>query len=390
MIAAVGRLLRTIGVARAPLAAFVAMGVFWGTWSAVIPAVRTATGVDDAQLGRALLAVAVGALPAMLLGGRLVDRVGPWLVSLSVALFGMAAMLPAAAGSVWTLTAALLALGTASGFMDTVMNTRVSAIESLRGIRLMHLAHGSFALTFFVAATLTGVAREAGIGYPTLLVTAGLLILTAAVTARGSIAEPAVEAPPSTGRWWPTPVVVLLGLITMVAFLAENGLQSWSALHLERTLAAGAAIGGLGPGMLELAVAAGRFAGQGLAGRLGDGALIATASALGSAGAFLLALAPSAAWALVGLAIAGVGLSVIAPSAFSLVGRTATPERRGAAVAAAGVIGYTGFFIGPAVLGLTAARFGLTAAISVIALLIGTTPLLWLLVRQFRAPAPIG
>lgn len=172
----------------------------------------------------------------------------------------------------------------------------------------------------------------------------------------------------------------------MLAFLAENGLQSWSALHLESDLGAGAAIGGIGPGLLELTVAGGRFAGQALAGRLGDGAMLILASLVGGAGATLFALAAAPPAALVGLAVAGAGLSVIAPTAFGLAGRAVPPERRGSAISTTGIIGYTGFFIGPAVLGLMSSSFGLRAALLTIAGLIGLVPLMWLAVAAQRSP----
>lgn len=82
---------------RAPLAGFFAMGIFWGTWSALVPQVKAAVGAGDGALGLALLCVAVGAVPAMLAGSRLADRAGPGLLPASVAAFALAAPLPALA-----------------------------------------------------------------------------------------------------------------------------------------------------------------------------------------------------------------------------------------------------------------------------------------------------
>src|SRR3954464_14735371 len=56
--------------------AFAAYGLFWGTWGAALPALRDAAAVDDSGLGTALLFVGLGALPAMLVTGRAVDRFG--------------------------------------------------------------------------------------------------------------------------------------------------------------------------------------------------------------------------------------------------------------------------------------------------------------------------
>jgi MFS family permease len=58
----------------------------------------------------------------------------------------------------------------------------------------------------------------------------------------------------------------------------------------------------------------------------------------------------------------GIGSSVIAPTAFSLVGRLADPQARARAVARATLLGYFGYFFGPPTLGLIAGAFGLRMA----------------------------
>ena len=69
---------------RGPLAAFVGLGLLWGGWAALVPAVQEAVGASKGTLGLALLFVAVGSLPAMLFTGRELDRRGtsilPWLI----------------------------------------------------------------------------------------------------------------------------------------------------------------------------------------------------------------------------------------------------------------------------------------------------------------------
>ncbi|MEY3309287.1 MAG: hypothetical protein RLZZ413_3325, partial [Pseudomonadota bacterium] len=89
---------------------------------------------------------------------------------------------------------------------------------------------------------------------------------------------------------------------------------------------------------------------------LKGGALI---SALGALGA---AVATSPALAYTGFIVMGIGSSVIAPTAFSLVGRLADPQARARAVARATLLGYFGYFFGPPMLGVIAGTFGLRMA----------------------------
>ena len=56
--------------------AFAAFGAFWGVWGASVPRVQDQAGIGDGELGFALLFVGAGALPAMLLVGRALDRWG--------------------------------------------------------------------------------------------------------------------------------------------------------------------------------------------------------------------------------------------------------------------------------------------------------------------------
>ena len=105
-----------------PLMGFVAMGVFWGAWGTLIPVVKTTTAASDAELGMALLCVALGAIPAMILGGRMVDRLGVrLLLPIAIAAFGASAVLPAMAQDPFALGLCLLILGFCSGFMDIIM-----------------------------------------------------------------------------------------------------------------------------------------------------------------------------------------------------------------------------------------------------------------------------
>ena len=59
------------------LGGFAAFGAFWGAWGATLPAIQSHAGVDDGQLGVALLFIGAGALVAMRGAGTLVDGGAP-------------------------------------------------------------------------------------------------------------------------------------------------------------------------------------------------------------------------------------------------------------------------------------------------------------------------
>ena len=70
------------------LGGFAAFGVFWGAWGATLPAVQSHAGVDDGQLGIALLCIGAGALVSMRVAGTLVDRWGAPALPAALAAFG--------------------------------------------------------------------------------------------------------------------------------------------------------------------------------------------------------------------------------------------------------------------------------------------------------------
>ncbi|WP_353646803.1 MFS transporter [Mesorhizobium sp. WSM2239] len=375
--------LRTI---RAPVMAFLAMGVFWGAWHALIPRVKFDAGASDAALGSALLCVAVGAIPAMMLGGQLVGRLGPWLLPASIALFGIAAMLPTLADDPIELGAALLVVGAASGFMDIMGNVRVSELESREKAGFMHLAHGLFSAAYLFAALSTGLARSIGIGPTAILGAVAAIMLAQAVCAvtrpPSPLRDPEPEVP--AGRILSLPVV-LFGGIVFAAFLAENGLQSWSALHLERSLAAAPTIDALGPAAIGLASFVGRVGGHFLTARIGEYAIIIASALVATVAVAIFATSSAIMPALAALFVAAAGISIIAPSAIGMAGRAAAPAKRGSAVATVSVMGYTGFFVGPAMLGFVAEHFGITIALGTVALILAAVMPLSLAAKRSAA-----
>jgi MFS family permease len=349
--------------ARPALASFAAMGMLWGSFAAALPDVKAMLGVDEAQLGLVLLASPVAAVAAMFAA----PSVGHWLGRLALPAvtlaMGLAFALPGHAPGLATFALAMAACGAASGTLDVLMNTRVAAIEAARGMHLMNLAHAGYSLGYAAAAVATGAARAAGWSPGDILsgVALGVVILALLAVERDGRIEGLgrVAGQPRRG---PGRVALLGGAIALVAFLTENAAEMWSALHIELTLGGSAAQGAWGPAAMALTMAAARIAGQGLITRLSPPRLLRWGGAVGAAGALIAAFAQSPAAAYAGLVVMAAGASVLAPTAFSVVGRLAAPDARARALARATQIGYFGYFIGPPLLGIIAATVGLRGA----------------------------
>jgi MFS family permease len=343
------------------LAGFLTLGLFWGAWAAVLPSVQEATHVSKGGLGVAMLFVSVGSIPAMfLLAAPAVDRFGARAVALGCALFAAATTLPGLATSFPVLVVTLAAAGIASGMLDVPVNANAGRIETVTGRRIMPLAHGVYSVGVLAGAVGAGLARGAGVGREPILLAVSVCIALTGLLAAGDRAP--VHAEPMRGIRIAR-ALVLVGLVGAAAFVVEGGIESWSALFLERQLHAEPSVSGLGPGVFGASMALGRFSGQ-LAHRISDRLLLGGGAAVSAVGCVLAALAPNAAVGLVGFAIGGAGVSLNAPVVFGLAGRR--PDAA-SAVATVTTIGYLGLLVGPPLVGLVAQVSSLRVSFVVLA-----------------------
>jgi MFS family permease len=347
-----------------PLAAFFAFGAFWGAWGVLLPDVKERSGASVTQLGLALFFVALAALPAMLVTGRVADRLGARAVGPALVLFGIAVMLPGLAGSVTQLALSLTLVGAASGALDVAINVAASAVEVSGGRRIIQIAHALFSAGFLVAALLTGAAREAGAEPFPVLLGVGVLLLAVAALNRG---HRGIASRPAERQLVFSRRLLLLGALCAVAFVVESGIENWSALFLETELDASPVVGGLGPGLFAAAMVAGRMSGQVLDVRLGDRVLLAAGAALAGVGLVVACSAPSIPVALVGFVLGGAGISVAAPTLFGAAGRGADETERGSAVASVTTVSYLGFLAGPPLIGAVSGAFDLRVGLAMLA-----------------------
>ena len=347
-------------------AAFASFGAFWGAWAALLPAVQRHVGASKSQLGLALLFVAVGALPAMLATGAIVDRLGRNVVAPALLLFAAAVVGPGFAPSLVVLGLSLVGVGVASGALDVAINAQASSLEEATGRRIMPVAHALFSAGLVVASVSVGLARQAGAKPGGVL-----LAVCAVVAATGALNARAVRLPRVTPgprrRLNLTRPLVALGLLCAVAFVVESGTENWSALYLESRLGGDPAVGGLGPAAFAAAMVAGRLGGGALERHLGERRLLVAGASVAASGLLVAAAAPSAGLALVGFAVTGIGISVAAPTLFGAAGRRADADDRGTAVAAVTTVSYLGFLCGPPLIGAVAGVWGLRVAMIALA-----------------------
>lgn len=379
--------LTAVRLAARPNAAFTSLGLFWGCWAGYVPVIKGGLGVSDGTFGLLLLGSAVGLVSAMWIAPRTDRALGARAMQVLATAFALAWLLPTLAPVPALFFLALVLVGLCSGLLDVTMNSRVSELEAQTGRSLMNGAHGMFSVGYTLGALYAGVMREAGQVPVVALMGVALAVVLLLVPRMHQ--APHVVPHPEAGRGayplWP---ILLCGGVVLSAFMTEAAVEAWSALHIERTLGGRAAEGALGPGMLGLTMTIGRFGGQVVAERLREVTVVVIAAALAATGSVIAAWAPGPLVAYVGFGMFGLGVSVIGPMGLALVGKMVPAHFRTEAISRAAVLGFSGFFFAPVIMGLISQAAGLRWAFTVMAVLVACAAPLALTLGRRRVSQP--
>lgn len=370
---------RPTAVSRAaPYLSFAGFGVFWGVWGAALPLLRAQAGVSDAAFGVALLLVGAGALPAMLLAGRLVDALGLRVAGLLLALLGaMGVVLAVVSASYVALCAGILAVGASSGAADVAINALAATAEKRTGRPVVARSHAAFSATVALsslgagalAATTDSLLAPFAVA-AVVVVALGLAVVagTRSAPARDAAVPDGRDAPARPGRlpWWTALLVV--GAIGALAFAAENAYQSWSAVLLTDEFAASPALAAVAPAAFAMTAALTRFTTAAITWRHPLATLV-LASLIATAGGLLTASASTLPLALAGIVAAAAGTAALFPTLLSYGLRPIPDGSRGRATSAITTVAYLGFVAGPAYFGLLADAAGVRGAFTGIAAL---------------------
>jgi len=334
------------------------LGFHVGVWAVQLAPLSAGLRLDPAALGAAVTVAAASGLVTLFAGGALADRVGrrPVLVT-GFAGTGTAFALMALAGSFATLMPAVLLYGLSVSFVDLGANTVGSAYEQAYAVTAMTGLHAWFSAGALTGAIGSATALAAGVSYR------GVYLALAAVMAAGLVAAlvadiPAPPAaapgrPPSrrSGRAvWRIPAVLFAIALISVTFFGDGALESFLSSYLQRTLAGGVLLSGLGIASYHFASLLGRLTATAVLRRFGERRVVTASGLLAAVGLLTAVTVPDAAGAIGGLLLVGFAIAPVVPTTLSLAGCSA-PGRSGQAVATT-TAGYSAFIISPLALAL--------------------------------------
>jgi MFS family permease len=350
--------------------AFVALGVFFGTWAVVAADAEDALGVGHGGFGALLALALAGTVTTSTLTGALVERwgTGAVLVLGCVAFAASAAAIGLGGGRALALGVATVALYSCSGVVDVAMNVAAAASLAERPghlVRFHALFNGGATLGAAAAAVVSRTTGEWRLAFA--LPSIVMLAAAAACRVRGVPSAPPGE---HQGLLHSLRVVRREGLVALAVVFAcsamvEGGIDTWGVLVLRDQLGVSLAAGATAYVLGQAVATASRALLGPVAGRFGAARGIAVGSGLAAVGLVAVGIAPAAV-AVVGLAVAATGVSVVWPMllAYASQGR----DRPAGVVSGVTATGYVGFVVGPAVVGSLAELVGLRSAVLLLAL----------------------
>lgn len=349
------------------LAAFALNGMFVGAYGASLPGLRDRLGTDARGIAVLLVAAGLAAVTSMQIGGRWADRSGargPTVAGAPVMAAGLltlawAPTLPAA-------VVGAIVFGVGNGSMDVAMNTLAVHVERRRGRPVMSRFHAFFSIGSAVGAGIaaivahTPVARDAVVAV-TLVIVAGLG-LAGLVAMRPSVPQSRPVARPAEARREPLPRATwLLGAMAVCFGLTEGTGFDWSSVHVTDVVGVEPGVGALGLVAVSVFMVAIRLVGDHAVERFGRRAVVGAGSATAVVGYAITVMATQLGPVLVGWALVGLGVGMIAPQIYGTAGHLGGGRVMGVVVG----FGYAAFLTGPALIGAIADHVGIARAMLV-------------------------
>lgn len=354
----------------AGLAAFAVFGALFGVWQVLLADLTRDLGLSPGPLGAALSIGFVASLPAMLVAGRVADRIGARRLGVGAGLL-LAAALAAFAGvaSYPLLVAVLLAFLAASGVYDVAINAFAIGLEQATERQVLPVLHAAFSGGGAAGALSAGLLVSAGVNFRLLYLAVGLLVAIVVLAWALTPSSAAHRAPSerSAASLYRHPVLLLLAAIAALTFLSEGAMESWSAIYLRSSLGLPALVGAAGVAIFHAAMMTGRLATAVVVRRLGRVPTMRSAGVAVVIGMALALATEAPPLILAGFLVVGLALAGVVPVVFSLAG-DAAPGRSGGASSVITTIGYAGFLIGPGLIGAVAEVTSLRLALGTVVL----------------------
>jgi MFS family permease len=357
---------RTLSIAQAQQYAlpvlFTLFGVIMGSWAGRIPAMAQRVHVSHSALSMVLLMGGLGAVLSYPVSSRMMASLGARKTLLFSGLALLCVLIAiGVAPTVPLLMMAVLSLGITASTFDVAINSAATAREKATGKSELSKLHGLGCAGGLAGATLGSLMASLHIMPVThFLMLAGPLAIVLYYAYTMLDADDTAGATVEKKKFTlPRGELLVLGALGFLGSMAECSIADWSGVFLKEHFGASDGLAPLALSCFSVMMLLSRLVGDKLKARYGARPLVTSGSMLGAAGLFFAVLSPNAYLALVGFAVAGLGMSLVFPFVFSAAGGQGP-----AALAGVASMAYSGSLMGPPVIGAIAQSFGMQIAIA--------------------------
>lgn len=351
---------------------FFVNGTGFASWVPHIPAVQNKFSLSESALGLCLLSIAAGALISMPITGWLISRFGSRVILRFISvIYCLVLPLMVATSLLPFFILSLFLFGASNGSMDVAMNAHGVMVEKKLGKTIMSSFHGLFSLGGLVGASLAGIMLSVGFTPTQHVLMMSVLLLILLIVVLPNLLpkqQELVEMQESQGPIFVRPKgpLLSLGLIAFFILMVEGAMADWTAIYISDLPQTTNALAAAGFAAFSLTMAIGRLTGDFVIRRIGKSMVVRYGILISASGLLISSLTSSPLLAIIGFAMVGMGLSNAIPVIFGSAGNIPGVEP-GKGIAAVTTSGYTGFLVGPPLIGFTADMITLSGSFLLLA-----------------------
>lgn len=355
-------------------AMFFMAGLCFASWASRIPAIQQSLHLSETALGGVLLSIPTGLMCSLPFTGWVITKIGSRkLLIISIIAYGFLLVGLGAAGNVYELVGCLWCFGFAGNAVNIAVNTQAVATEKVYQRPIMASFHGIWSMAGFTGAGIgIFMISEKIIPFYHFIAILAVVITVIIVSSRNLEDDSGKTAASETmvlsirERLRLMLPLLKLGIIAFCSMICEGTMFDWSGVYFKKVIHAQGGWIDAGYFAFMCTMALGRFTADWFAHRYGLKRTLQFSGSLTATGLVVAVASPHLLTAILGFMLVGIGVSSVVPMIYSSAGKTKDMSP-GVALTAVSTIGFTGFLIGPPLIGFIAGLATLRASFLVIA-----------------------
>ncbi len=339
---------------------FMCSSLLFGTWVAAIPTIKLRLGFNDASLGLSFFLAPLGALTGVVFSTKIFSKiaVGQWmwrgyiLHSIIFILLINAPIRPV----FWLCLYLFGVIGFLNGLST---NATINTLCKKYNKNIMSTCHGMYSFGGVISSLIAYLLFTINILSSWQIFIVALIINTIILLNIKTLVSFTEILQSNSGLKLPSPTILGISFICMIAFMAEGCVADWSAIYLKESMHGAKNIVSLGYAGFSIAMTFGRLNGDTIISKFGGKKVIITGALIAAFGFLIVSLSINTTMAITGFILVGLGCCCIVPVLFSAsanIPGISTVE--GYAMVTTG--GLIGFLTGPSIIGFVSKAVNLS------------------------------